>query len=584
MDNRIRLWYYLSDSLIKNKKMNNQQKQQVTEQVKAANNVLVAVSSNPTVDELAASIGLTLALNKLGKHATTVFSGVVPSTIEFLQPEKTIETTTDSLRDFIIALDKSKADKLRYKVENDVVRIFITPYRTSITDKDLEFSQGDFNVDVVLALGVTRQGDLDKAITAHGRILHDATVISISNRNIPNELGAMNWQDIQASSLCEMIASMTVDLLPEPEGMDGQMATALLTGIIAETDRFKNEKTTPLALSLSSQLMSAGANQQLIAEKLDEPEAAPELHHIVEERNNPQAKDSPDGTLEIDHDSDEVDKIHIDEHGNLGLPEEDGINAPVEQPPEENIATDNTDSESSENENASDAFFGSPASEDVEKPTLEQPDSSDTPIMQHQKVVEPPVHEGDVPKTDKPFDLQEAMTTEATQPQLEETPIPAMPELDSASSVSIPEPAPVAEEPAPTTEPTPPPEVKPPEPIADPVPELPPSTPKNDSLAELERAIGSPHATDSLPISDEPVSVVEPPEEVVVPAPTPAPAILSSPAVVEPVNLEPPKVDSPSSDTKEKDPNAPPQVPPPMTPQFYDAEGNNANPFLNPRQ
>ena len=96
--------------------MNNQERQQVLQQLQTANNVLVTVSTNPTVDELAASIALTIVLNRMEKHATTVFSGVVPSTIEFLQPEKTIETTTDSLRDFIIALDKSKADKLRYKV------------------------------------------------------------------------------------------------------------------------------------------------------------------------------------------------------------------------------------------------------------------------------------------------------------------------------------------------------------------------------------------------------------------------------------------------------------------------------------
>src|SRR5260221_12646663 len=107
-------------------------------------------------------------------HSTAVFSGQVPSTIEFLQPEKTLEKSTDSLRDFIIALDKSKADKLRYKVEDQTVKIFITPYRTSLSDKDLEFSQGDFNVDVVMALGVKEQADLDKAIIAHGGILHDA--------------------------------------------------------------------------------------------------------------------------------------------------------------------------------------------------------------------------------------------------------------------------------------------------------------------------------------------------------------------------------------------------------------------------
>src|ERR1700755_1976098 len=167
------------------------QKQAIADKLKEANNILVTVSSNPSVDQLASCIGLALAFNKLGKHTTAVFSGAVPSTIEFLQPEKTLEKTTDSLRDFIISLDKAKADKLRYKVEDKVVKIFITPYRTSISEKDLDFSQGDFNVDVVLAIGVHTQQELDQAITAHGRILHDAVVATI-NTKPGGELGTLN--------------------------------------------------------------------------------------------------------------------------------------------------------------------------------------------------------------------------------------------------------------------------------------------------------------------------------------------------------------------------------------------------------
>src|SRR5665213_702366 len=170
-------------------------KQQVIDRLKQANNVLVTVSNNPSVDQLAACIGLTLILNKLGKHGAAVFSGAIPSTIEFLKPEETLEKNTDSLRDFIIALDKSKADKLRYKVEDKVVKIFITPYRTSISEKDFDFSQGDFNVDVVIALGVHEQADLDQAIVAHGRILHDATVVSINTNPTDNSIGSINWQD-----------------------------------------------------------------------------------------------------------------------------------------------------------------------------------------------------------------------------------------------------------------------------------------------------------------------------------------------------------------------------------------------------
>lgn len=270
-------------------------KDSIVARLKEATNVLVTVSNNPSVDQLAACIGFTLLLNKVGKRGAAVFSGAVPSTLEFLQPDKTIEKNTDSLRDFIIALDKSKADKLRYKVEDKVVKIFITPYRTSISDKDLDFSQGDFNVDVVLALGVHQKSELDDAIVSHGRILHDATVISVNNKD-QGSLGTLNWVDLQASSLSEMMA-LVGQQLGGAEAFDNQIATALMTGIVAETDRFSNEKTSPATMKLASELMGAGANQQLIATKLQEPAAA--LGSVV----TPQESD--DGELTIEHEEPE---------------------------------------------------------------------------------------------------------------------------------------------------------------------------------------------------------------------------------------------------------------------------------------
>lgn len=263
-----------------------QQEQQLIDRIKQAQNVLVTVSVNPSVDQLAAAIGLTIALNKMEKHGTAVFSGQIPSTIEFLKPESTLEKNTDSLRDFIIALDKSKADKLRYKVEDQVVRIFITPYKTSLSEKDLEFSQGDFNVDVVVALGAADQKDIDAAITAHGRILHDATVTSVSVTG-QNNLGSINWIDTNVSSLSEMMLGLIDGL--DKKLLDNQIATALLTGIVASTDRFRNEKTSPKAMSASAELMAAGANQQLIATELEAPPPTPEPPE-------PEPKPAPDNT------------------------------------------------------------------------------------------------------------------------------------------------------------------------------------------------------------------------------------------------------------------------------------------------
>lgn len=269
----------------------NDQFQQLVEKLTHAQNVLVTVSKNPSVDQLAAAIGLTAGLNNFGKHATAVYSGETPETIEFLRPEQTLEKNTDSLRDFIIALDKAKADKLRYKVEDDVVRIYVTPFRTSISEKDLNFSQGDFNVEVVIALDVKEQADLDEAIRAHGRIFHNATVISVATGEV-SELGAINWADSSASSLSEMVADLLGKL--DSKSIDSQVATALLTGIVSKTERFSNDKTSPRTMSTSAALMAAGANQQLVSAQLapqvSEPEETPRTEEPETDVQDPQLK------------------------------------------------------------------------------------------------------------------------------------------------------------------------------------------------------------------------------------------------------------------------------------------------------
>lgn len=245
--------------------------QQVADKIKKSTNILVTVSNNPSVDDLSAALGLTIMLNKLDKHATAIFSGAIPPAIDFLEPGKIFENNADSLRDFIIALDKEKADHLRYKVEGDMVKIFITPYRTTITADDLDFSQGDFNVDLVMALGVASQDNLDAALAAHGRILHEVTVITLCAGEQSSRLGSIDWRDETASSLSELVAILSDSFKTDNNPiLDKQVSTALLTGIVASTDRFSNPRTTSRVMTMAAQLMAAGADQQLIAAKLQE--------------------------------------------------------------------------------------------------------------------------------------------------------------------------------------------------------------------------------------------------------------------------------------------------------------------------
>lgn len=291
---------------------------QIIDKIKDSSNILVTVNTNPSVDELSAALAITLFINKLNKHATAVFSGQVPPAIEFLQPEKTFENTVDSLRDFIIALDKEKADHLRYKVVDDMVKIFITPYRTTINEQDLEFSQGDYNVEVVLAIGVQNETDLDRALESHGRILHDAVVAAISLGE-PTKLGGIEWNDASASSYGELLFQIADGLKQDKGILDEQIATAFLTGIVAATERFSNAKTTSKAMTIAAQLMSAGANQQLIATKLEDEQEVPAPAPKEPIRSS---KDGDSAPIEQDKQPEKVAKKDDDTIGALSISHE----------------------------------------------------------------------------------------------------------------------------------------------------------------------------------------------------------------------------------------------------------------------
>lgn len=501
------------------------QKQQASERVKQANNILVTVSNNPSVDQLAACIGLTLSLNKMGKHATAVFSGNTPSTIEFLQPEKTLEKNTDSLRDFIIALDKSKADKLRYKVEDRVVKIFITPYRTSISDKDLEFSQGDFNVDVVLAIGVHNQVDLDQAITSHGRILHDATVVTL-NTKPGGELGSINWLDPNASSLSELGADLINAL--DKKLIDGQIATAFLTGIVAETDRFSNSKTSPQTMSISAELMANGANQQLVATKLEEPVAPPpapttpiaaqdSANNTSEPSEEPAKKKADDGTLEISHEEDKKAEAEAEPapqpEANEEKPQQDepADNKPDPElkPSEESLPAPVVDTEEEKPEAAAPQIHIdehgaiSPISPDPYEGILPPLEPKEPPaIIRHngdsKMVLEPPTLDGQssgangygeasagasLPQMEAPHIIPEPTVVPAVAPTI--TPPQNMGE-EAPSGGSAPSDSFIVGQQPPLAAPQPTPNV----------PIVPAAT---ETLSEIEKQLGSPHATASVP-------------------------------------------------------------------------------------
>ena len=209
---------------------------------------------------------MTKFLDRLGKHAIAIYSGEAPKALEFLNPAEYFENSADVLQDFVVSISKEKADHLRYKLDGEEVKVLITPYRSRIVQDDLTFSYGDYNVDLVLSLNVNNGVDLDPALREYGTIMHDATVINISTGN-PGKFGEIEWNNKRASSVSEMIA----DLLCNASGdvkLEPDEATALLTGIVASTDRFAHANTFSTTMQIASQLIDFGASPETVAENI----------------------------------------------------------------------------------------------------------------------------------------------------------------------------------------------------------------------------------------------------------------------------------------------------------------------------
>jgi hypothetical protein len=320
---------------------------EVASKIAEAQNILIALSSDPSVDELSAAIGLSLYLDKLGKRATAIYSGATPNALEFLKPEDTFEDSADTLQDFVIALNKDKADHLRYKLDGDYVKVYITPYKSRIAEDDLEFSYGDFNIDLVLALDVANGIDLDAALREHGRIMHDAVIINITT-GIPGKLGEIEWSDKNASSVSEMIAKLLYGIKSDV-AIDKEEATAFLTGIVAATNSFSNASTTPETMKVSAKLMESGADQQLIAKNIT-PETENEIMSYATVGPKKKVDDGDPTKLEIEHEGEEIEESEEPKESEpeASTEEEPAVEeltetseeAPVEEPKEDSMMDD----------------------------------------------------------------------------------------------------------------------------------------------------------------------------------------------------------------------------------------------------
>lgn len=245
------------------------QEQQIFEQIKKAENILITFRSAWSGDAVASGLALFLFLKKIDKNveitAEKLDSGRLYS---FLPGYGEIKYELENLRKFIISLDitSTKVSQIKYQREENKLNFIISPKNGWFTEDDLTTSTSGFKYDLVITVDTPDLESLGKVYDNDTEFFYQTPIINLDHNSTNEAYGQINFIELTAVATSEIVFSLFESY--SRDLIDEDIATCLLAGMIAETKSFKTNNVTPRALLTASQLMSLGARREEIVNHL----------------------------------------------------------------------------------------------------------------------------------------------------------------------------------------------------------------------------------------------------------------------------------------------------------------------------
>jgi phosphoesterase RecJ-like protein len=245
------------------------QEQQIFEQIKKANKILLTFTKTWSGDAVASALAVYLFLKKLDKKVDIVAEKFDPGKIySFLPAYGDIKFELENLRKFIISLDISnaKVGQVKYTKDENTLNFIVSPKEGFFTHNDISSQTGGFNYDLIIVLDTPDLEALGKIYDNDTEFFYQVPIINIDHHSGNEEFGQINKIELTAVSTAEILFSLLSDY--SRDAIDEDLATCLLAGMIAKTRSFKTQNITPSALSVASQLIAMGARREDIVNKL----------------------------------------------------------------------------------------------------------------------------------------------------------------------------------------------------------------------------------------------------------------------------------------------------------------------------
>jgi len=249
--------------------------QQIFHQIERSSNILIAFSTTSETqtnngDAIASSLALYLFLKKIGKRVEIAnqFAGDKNQPLFFLPGYQDIQNSLINLRRFIVSINigQAKIHNIKYTVDQGKLNFIISPTEGWFQSEDVSTRAGEFKHDLVLTVGTSDLESLGKIYDDNIEFFYKTTVINIDNRATNEDFGQINFIDLNAVALSEIIYYLLKNY--RPQDIDENTATCLLAGIMQKTKNFKTANLTPRTLLTTSELIDRGARREEIIDHL----------------------------------------------------------------------------------------------------------------------------------------------------------------------------------------------------------------------------------------------------------------------------------------------------------------------------
>lgn len=181
--------------------------------LRAARSVSAFCHENPDGDTLGAAVAISLIARRLGKQAEIVSADPIPPSYRFLSGTDHVHAAPELEPDLAVVCD---------------------------------------------AATVERVGSV---LHSHADWFARATIVNIDHHATNSHFGHINLVDPGAAATCQVVATLlgVIDIAPDEE-----IATALLAGIIRDSQGFSSEATTPQTLRAAADAVEAGAPIEVV--------------------------------------------------------------------------------------------------------------------------------------------------------------------------------------------------------------------------------------------------------------------------------------------------------------------------------